>query len=180
LQALDLDRIYRGYGVPNDILAKLNVFGFRIAQVPIEPVYNVGEKSKMKVSRVVFPISLLLLKLFFYRLFHRYLVRDFHPLFLFYLGGILFSLLGLTGGAMVAAVAAANAPGIPFEAGALPDAMLFFAVLVLSGIHLVLFAMWMDRSENKSLQIDILQDREAPGEEGSDGIADRWRADAPN
>jgi glycosyltransferase involved in cell wall biosynthesis len=158
LKALDLDRIYRGYGVPNDILAKLNIAGFRMAQVPMEPVYYVGEKSKMKVRRVVLPLSFLLLKLFFYRLFYKYLVRDFHPIFLFYLAGIACFLFGVMGGAAVLFLEAAPRLGMAVEIDVSYGWMLLFSVVLLSGINFLLFAMWMDVSENRDLQINLLPD----------------------
>jgi glycosyltransferase involved in cell wall biosynthesis len=159
LATLDLDRIYGGYGVPNDILAKLNVFGFRMAQIPIEPVYNVGEKSKMRVLKVILPISFLLFRLFIYRLFYKYLVRDFHPIFLFYLTGIAFFLLGSIGGTFIMVVDVALALGAAIDIEVSYGWMLFFTVFLLSGINLLLFAMWMDMSENKDLQINVLPDR---------------------
>ena len=42
LKTLDLDGIYKRYGMPNDMLVKLNVYDFRIRDVPVKPVYNGG------------------------------------------------------------------------------------------------------------------------------------------
>ncbi len=42
---LDLDRIYRRYGFPNDMLVHLNVVNARVRDVPSRPIYGVGEKS---------------------------------------------------------------------------------------------------------------------------------------
>src|SRR5512139_2352266 len=42
LQTLDLDAIYKRYGMPNDLLVKLNVFNFRVKDVPVTPVYGIG------------------------------------------------------------------------------------------------------------------------------------------
>ena len=87
LQVLDWDKMFKRYGQPNDVLVKLNVHSFRVVDVPVEPVYNVGEKSGIRVRKVVFSISWLLMKLFFWRLKEKYVIRDFHPLVLFYLMG---------------------------------------------------------------------------------------------
>ena len=70
--------------MPNDLLVKLNIAQATLKEITIKPVYRVGEQSKMKVARVIRKVSWLLLKLFFKRLWVKYLFRDFHPLFLFY------------------------------------------------------------------------------------------------
>src|SRR3954469_13308454 len=49
LQRLDLNRIYQRYGMPNDILVKLNVGNFRVRDVSVRPVYNIGEKSGIRL-----------------------------------------------------------------------------------------------------------------------------------
>ena len=90
LQMIDWDRMYKGYGQPNDLLVRLNVYNFRVVDIPVEPIYNVGEKSGMKIHRVLFTLSWLLVKLFFWRMKEKYIIRDFHPLIFFYLLGAFF------------------------------------------------------------------------------------------
>src|SRR5919206_9181 len=94
LERLDLERIYRRYGFPNDMLVHLNVWNARVRDVPSRPVYGIGERSGMRLLRVVPAISWLLVKAFFWRLREKYVIRDFHPLVLFYALGMVFSLLG--------------------------------------------------------------------------------------
>ncbi|THB69131.1 MAG: glycosyltransferase family 2 protein [Desulfovibrio sp.] len=93
LHTIDWDKMFKRYGQPNDVLVKLNVYNFRVRDVEIEPVYNVGEKSGIKIRKVIFSIGWLLLKLFFWRLKEKYVVRDFHPLVFFYFLG--FTMFGL-------------------------------------------------------------------------------------
>jgi len=52
LAAIRLYDIYKRYGMPNDLLVKLNIAFCTIKEVDIKPVYNVGEKSKMKILRL--------------------------------------------------------------------------------------------------------------------------------
>ena len=52
LKRINLDKIYKRYGVPNDILIRLNQHDFRVKDIPIRPVYNIGEKSGIKVIAV--------------------------------------------------------------------------------------------------------------------------------
>ena len=62
LNKIQLYDIYHSYGCPNDILVKLNIAKCSLKEVPIKPVYNVGEKSKMKILKVVPRISGLLFR----------------------------------------------------------------------------------------------------------------------
>jgi len=91
LNNIDISKIYPRYGCPNDILTKLNIADMRVIEVPVNPLYNVGETSKMKIPRVIFPITMLLIKLFFYRMFQKYIFKTGHPLVLAYaVSGLLF------------------------------------------------------------------------------------------
>ena len=62
LEGLDLDRVYTRYGFPNDLLVHLNVINARVRDVPSRPIYNVGERSGIRIRKVVPRISWLLLK----------------------------------------------------------------------------------------------------------------------
>src|SRR5262245_31164044 len=53
LRRLDLDRIYRRYGFPNDILVHLNVVNARVRDIPSRPIYGVGERSGIRLRKVV-------------------------------------------------------------------------------------------------------------------------------
>jgi len=93
LNGIDWDKMYKRYGQPNDLLVRLNVANMKVKDVPIKPVYNVGEKSGIKIGRLVFTLSSLLLKDFLWRLKEKYVVRDFHPLVFFYGLGALFGIV---------------------------------------------------------------------------------------
>jgi len=67
LSTLDLGGIYKKYGMPNDMLVKLNIYNFKVRDVEIEPIYGVGEKSGIKPLLVIPKFSWLLTRLFFYR-----------------------------------------------------------------------------------------------------------------
>ena len=95
LAQLDLDRVYAGYGFPNDLLVHLNVWNARVRDFQSRPVYGVGERSGIRYRRVVPRISWLLLRGFFWRLREKYVIRDFHPLVFFYVFGFLSTLAGV-------------------------------------------------------------------------------------
>ncbi|MGI8421058.1 MAG: glycosyltransferase family 2 protein, partial [Gaiellaceae bacterium] len=95
LELLDLEKIYPRYGMPNDMLVHLNVWNARVRDFPSRPVYGVGERSGIRLRKVVPTISWLLVKAFFWRLRVKYVIRDFHPLVFFYALGFLMTGLGL-------------------------------------------------------------------------------------
>ena len=145
LRMLDLDRIYQRYGFPNDMLVHLNVWNRRVRDYPSRPIYGVGERSGIRIYRVVPTISWLLLKGFLWRLKEKYVIRDFHPLVLFWLLGLL--LFGV-GFALGVALTVLRFMGN----GITPATVVLVALLVISGLQLLLFAMWFDMESNKDLR----------------------------
>jgi glycosyltransferase involved in cell wall biosynthesis len=145
LQRLDLRRLYRGYGFPNDLLVHLNVIDARVRDVPSRPIYGVGEKSGIRIRRVVPRISWLLWKGFWWRLKEKYVIRDFHPLVFFYALGALMTTLGLVLGLVVTvARIGGNAITTP--------TIVLVALLLISGTQFTLFAMWFDQEANRELR----------------------------
>jgi glycosyltransferase involved in cell wall biosynthesis len=145
LERLDLDRIYPRYGFPNDMLVHLNVVNARVRDFPSRPVYDVGERSGIKLHSVVPRISWLLVKGFFWRLREKYVIRDFHPLVFFYLFGLLMTLVGL-GLGIALIVLRSLGHGITAATGVL------VALLLIFGSQFTLFAMWFDMESNKDLR----------------------------
>jgi glycosyltransferase involved in cell wall biosynthesis len=145
LQQLDLERIYKRYGFPNDLLVHLNVVNARVRDVPSRPIYGVGERSGIRIRKVVPRISWLLVKGFFWRLKEKYVIRDFHPLVLFYALGFFMSFVGLALG-VVETVSRIAGHGIPVAT------IVLVALLLISGSQFMLFAMWFDMESNKDLR----------------------------
>jgi glycosyltransferase involved in cell wall biosynthesis len=145
LEQLDLERIYPRYGFPNDMLVHLNVWNARVRDVRSRPVYGVGERSGIKIPAVVPKISWLLVKGFFWRMREKYVIRDFHPLVLFYALGFLMTLLGLgLGVAEVVLRILGNAVSV--------GTVVLVALLLIFGSQFTLFAMWFDMESNKDLR----------------------------
>jgi glycosyltransferase involved in cell wall biosynthesis len=145
LKTIDLDSIYSRYGMPNDFLVRLNVYHFRVRDVSVNPIYGIGERSGIRIYKVIFTLSFLLMKLFLWRLKEKYIIRDFHPLVLFYLLGFLLTPIGIVFGCylliyriLVGPVAATSA--------------LFAAFFAISGLQSLFFAMWFDMEYNKELK----------------------------
>jgi glycosyltransferase involved in cell wall biosynthesis len=145
LAALDLDRVYRKYGFPNDMLVHLNVYNARVRDLPSRPVYGVGEQSGIKIRSVVPRISWLLLKGFLWRLREKYVIRDFHPLVFFYALGIVFTIVGLVLGIVETVLRIA---GNDVSVGT----VVLVALLLIAGSQFTLFAMWFDMESNKDLR----------------------------
>jgi glycosyltransferase involved in cell wall biosynthesis len=145
LQLLDLERVYTSYGFPNDMLVHLNVWNARVRDFPSRPIYGVGERSGIKIRRVVPRISWLLWKGFFWRLREKYVIRDFHPLVFFYALGFLMTIVGLALG-ILEVVLRAMGNGIT------PATIVLVALLLISGSQFTLFAMWFDMESNKDLR----------------------------
>ena len=145
LHAIDLDSIYPRYGMPNDLLIRLNIASFRVQDVSIRPVYNVGEVSGIKVKKVIFTIPYILIKGFTRRMIEKYIIRDFHPLIFFYFLGLIFSLLTavLTVRAFIYLGTDGHLPPINTLA-----AMFSF----MSSSLFTLFAMWFHMESNKELK----------------------------
>jgi hypothetical protein len=145
LQTIDWGRMYKRFGQPNDLLIRLNVYNFRVTDVPVEPVYNIGEKSGLKIGRVIFTISWLLFKMFFWRMKEKYVIRDFHPLIFFYFIGGLFALLTVTLFGRLFYMWGLTGHIPPINALA---AMFAF----MSASLFILFAMWFDMEANRELK----------------------------
>jgi glycosyltransferase involved in cell wall biosynthesis len=145
LGLLDLDRVYRRYGFPNDMLVHLNVVNARVRDFPSRPIYGVGERSGIRYRSVVPRISWLLLKGFWWRLREKYVIRDFHPLVFFYALGALMTLAGLVLG-IVETVLRLMGNELPIAT------IVLVALLLISGTQFTLFAMWFDMESNRDLR----------------------------
>jgi glycosyltransferase involved in cell wall biosynthesis len=145
LRRLDLDRIYPRYGFPNDLLVHLNVQNARVRDMPSRPIYNVGERSGIRLRSVVPRISWLLFKAFWWRLGQKYVIRDFHPLVFFYVFGVLMTAAGFLLGAVELVLRIlGNEITTP--------TIVLVAVLLIAGLQFTLFAMWFDMEANKELR----------------------------
>jgi len=145
LQKLDLNRLYPRYGFPNDVLVRLNVQNARVRDVPSRPIYDIGERSGIRLRSVVPRISWLLFKAFWWRMGQKYVIRDFHPLVFFYSFGFVMTLAGLVLG-LVEAVLRILGNEIT------TPTIVLVAVLLIAGLQMTLFAMWFDMEANKDLR----------------------------
>ncbi len=146
LSAIQLDHLYPRYGFPNDMLVHLNIYDLRVRDVPIQPIYGVGERSGIKLWKVIPTLSWLLTRRFWWRMGQKYVIRDTHPLVLFYVFGMLFGVIGTVLGLIEAWQKLVNgiAPAVP--------TVVLAALLLISGMQFIFFAMWFDMEHNRTLK----------------------------
>jgi hypothetical protein len=116
-----------------------------VRDVPSRPVYGVGEKSGIRLGRVIPSISWLLTKAFFWRMREKYVIRDFHPLVFFYFFGLLFSVLGLALGITETIL---RIGGNELTVAT----VVLIALLLIAGLLFTLFAMLFDMESNRELR----------------------------
>ncbi|MDQ1712666.1 MAG: hypothetical protein QOE45_2116 [Frankiaceae bacterium] len=150
LENIDWDDLYKSYGRPNDLLVRANVANCRVADVPSRPIYGVGERSSMKILKVVFTIALMLFRRFWWRLFHKYVLRDFHPLVFFYLlAAVTFVVdVALTVRLFTLWIADGQVPQIT---------ALAVAFMTITTLNAAFFAFWMDMQVNESLNVRLTE-----------------------
>jgi glycosyltransferase involved in cell wall biosynthesis len=144
LAVLQLRRLYPRYGFPNHLLVELNNYDFRVRDVPIKPVYNVGEVSGIRLHKVIPTISWLLFRCYFWRMKEKYIIRDFHPLVFFLAFG-----LGLTGVGLLLGIYLVYSR---LEGPVSAVSVIFNALCMIIGVQSILFALWMDMERNKDLK----------------------------
>jgi len=141
LRKLDLDSIYPRYGYCNNILTKMNVNDLRIMNISHPARYGL-EKSKIRYGSYIIKVSRLLLADFLWRLKAKYVIKNFHPLVLFYLSGFVLAIVGLIGAAY-SLYYKFILLGPFFERGFLSLTTFIF------GFQFILFAMLFDRMQDR-------------------------------
>jgi len=143
IETIDWDKAWKGYGYVSEWLVRLNVYGFRVKDVPRRPIYIEGERqSQIGITRYIFRVAPMLTRRFFWRLKERYIVRDFHPLFLFYTLGFILLPVGLLYGLYLLWYRIFM--GTFSESNAI-----LVALLVITGFQSVFFGMLFDMESNK-------------------------------
>lgn len=137
---------WKQYGYPMDFLIRLNAYSLRVLDVPRTAIYLPGERqSQIKGLRYFIKCSPMLWRGFMWRLRFKYLYRDFHPLFLFYYLGLTLLPIGL----MLGLYLISNrlfGDGVQVTG----SKSILCALLVLTGLQFLLFAMFFDMEEGNS------------------------------
>jgi hypothetical protein len=145
LETIDWNKAWRGYGYPMDFLIRLNAYGLRVKDIPRRAIYLPGERqSQIKGLRYALRVSPMLLRGFFWRLWTKYILFDFHPLVFFYFAGMILLPLGF---AMGLWLIYEQIIGVGVSG---PRAVLD-ALLLIMGAQFLLFAMLFDMQESAEL-----------------------------
>ncbi|UCH83033.1 MAG: glycosyltransferase family 2 protein [Candidatus Latescibacterota bacterium] len=142
LRGIPIEEMTKGYGYNADILNMLNIRGYSVCDVEVRPVYG-REQSKIKLWKYIPKTSWLLVRLFVRRLWQRYVVRDFHPLVLFYLFA-LFNVLFL-----IIPLIVRFFHMYRIEGHAPRTTMIILVFLLITTFQSILFAIWMDMDYNR-------------------------------
>ncbi len=152
LSRVDWKRMYPRYGQPNDLLITLNILNLRVGDIFTPPRYGVGEKSKMKIHKVLFTIPPILWKGFWKRLWLKYVVRNSHPLVILYISSVLAGLISIFffGKLFLSFILDGDVP---------QTSAILFSFSALFSLQSLSFAMWFDLQYNESNQKSyILED----------------------
>ncbi len=145
LEVIDWDGAWHGYGYPMDFLIRLNAHGFRVKDIPRRAIYLPGERqSQIKGLRYGLRVSPMLVRGFFWRLWTKYVLWNFHPLVFFYFAGMLLVAAGFLMGLWLIYL---QIVGIGVSG---PKAILD-ALLIITGLQFLLFAMLFDMQEGLDL-----------------------------
>lgn len=142
IEAVDWNKAWKGYGYPMEFLIQLNMRGLRILDVPRTAIYLEGERqSQIKGLRYAINVTPMLIRGFFWRIFHKYALRNFHPLIFFYIFGLILLPLGVIDGLYLVykQIIGRGVSG--------PQAILD-ALMLIMGVQFLLFAMLFDMQES--------------------------------
>ncbi len=138
IETVDWDRAWKGYGYVSDWLIRLNVYGFRVKDVPRRPIYLEGERqSQIRIGRYIRTVFPMIVRGFFWRLKEKYIVRDFHPLVFFYILGLILTPAGFLSGIWLLwfSIFVGNVSG---------SSAVIVALMVILGLQSTFFAMLFD------------------------------------
>lgn len=75
LEIIDPKQMFPRYGYPNDLLARLNAAGLRVADIPVRPIYGPAWRSGISLWTVLYPVSFVLLRSGLRRIWSKYAQR---------------------------------------------------------------------------------------------------------
>ena len=139
LERLSFDRIAKRYDFENDLLIHLNILRVPARDVPIPAVYG-EEVSGIRIGRVGFSMMRRLWRGFWHRIWRKYVVQSFSPVALMLFSGLAFVGFGLAVGVFIIA----NTLGPPVASA---GTVVLCVGPLLSGLHLLIFAMFLDIQE---------------------------------
>jgi glycosyltransferase involved in cell wall biosynthesis len=151
LNQIPWEKMYPRYGQPNDLLISLNILDLKVADIYTPPRYNVGEKSKMRIRRVIFTIPKILWTGFWRRIWAKYVVKNSHPLVILYLAGFASGLISII-------LFLRLLIGFMLTRDVLLVSAILYSFSALFSLQCFSFAMWFDLQHNESKQFSYSLD----------------------
>jgi len=143
IETINWDKAWKGYGYPMDFLIRLNAYGFKVKDIPRKAIYLPGQRqSQIKGLSYAVRVTPMLVRDFLWRITKRYAIRDFHPLVLFYFGGIVMLPVGVLFGLYLLY---RQTTGFGVSG---PRAILC-ALLIMAGLQFLFFAMLFDMQQSE-------------------------------
>lgn len=150
LATIPIESMIKGYGYNADILYMLNINNFTVLDVEVEPVYG-EEQSKINLKSYIPKVSRLLVSRFMKRIAKKYMLREFHPLFLLY-GFSFFNAFFVMLPMLVRLIV------LYWTLGVMPTTTLTILLFSFNfAVFSLIFAMWMDMEDNKRLNPRYIQ-----------------------
>lgn len=140
LERVPLPRLATNYGFENDLLIHLNILRVPARDVPVPATYG-DEISGLRVHRVAPQILRQLHHGFWQRIWWKYVVQSFSAVALMLFGGLAL----VTAGTLFGCWVIADSWG---AAAATPGTVVLSVAPLLSGFHMLLFAMMLDIQES--------------------------------
>lgn len=145
LKDIPITNMTKGYGYNADILNMLNLRNFKVRDVEVKPVYG-EEKSKIKLGNYIPKVSCLLSKLFWRRMWYKYLVREFNPLVFFYFLGF-FTLIIMVPLCIIRMLWVYTEFGLTSQ-----TTLIILVFTLIMSVFSFFFGMWLDMEDNKKLK----------------------------
>lgn len=145
IDIIDWSKAWKGYGYPMDFLIRLNAYCFKTVDVPRTSIYLLGQRqTQIKGFKYALKVFPMLVKGFFWRLRFKYIYLDFHPLVFFYYISFILIPMGIIGGMYLVF------NKLFFGGGAVTGPKsIFVALMLISGLQFLLFAMLFDMEEGQ-------------------------------
>lgn len=145
IDTISWKRAWKRYGYPMDFLIRLNAYGFKVIDVPRTAIYLPGERqSQIMGFRYFSTVTPMLIHRFFWRLKFKYIYLNFHPLVFFYYLSFILLPIGF-GTSLYLGIDKLFYGGI----GVTAPRAIFAAMLVITGLLFLLFAMLFDMEEGE-------------------------------
>lgn len=158
VQIIDWSRAWKEYGYPIDFLIRMNAYNLVCVDVPRTAVYLPGERqSQIKGLRYFLRVTPMMIRGFLWRISFKYIYRDFHPLVLFLVLGLVFFPLGVGLGAYM------FISKIFLDGTAVTGARaVLSALLILSSMQFLLFAMLFDMEHGQGVTRERISLKNVP------------------